>query len=224
MEEFRIEKKLIFDAQLTEALFCRLKINPLGIVPNYPARSINNIYFDNPQWDSFFDSASGFRQRCKMRLRWYGAQEDEIGESNLEIKHKTGEVGWKQLFPLVTWSLSDLRSLSSRESLYFRSGILGKWRALAASLFPVIRNQYHRHYFKCISKPIRVTLDEKITYCPFSNYQSVQARGTIAYPFTIIEVKYPPLEEHIVRKLLNSLPGVTTKSSKYVTGIQVAFG
>jgi len=39
----------------------------------YPERTVNNIYFDTPDFRHFHDHIAGTAQRLKVRVRWYGA-------------------------------------------------------------------------------------------------------------------------------------------------------
>ena len=69
-------------------------LNNAGFYSPYGARIVNNIYFDNPDCDSYVENLTGCTSRTKIRLRWYG-DTFSPSEATLEIKAKRNRLGFK---------------------------------------------------------------------------------------------------------------------------------
>ena len=61
----------------------------------FPNRTVNNIYFEPPDWASYGDNVSGVSDRTKCRLRWYDEVET-AEEATFEVKHRRNAVGQKR--------------------------------------------------------------------------------------------------------------------------------
>ncbi len=70
--EYRNEKKFLLYKVSRKALFIQYKLSNLLLSQSYPDRWVNNIYFDNINFDLFNMSVEGQSKRNKVRLRWYG--------------------------------------------------------------------------------------------------------------------------------------------------------
>ena len=87
-QELRREVKLLipgFDSGNIEQSILNLKD---GFSKEYPDRVVNNLYFDSPDLDNYFDNLSGLSHRSKVRLRWYGYTGWHPEKLALEIKSR----------------------------------------------------------------------------------------------------------------------------------------
>ena len=72
-----------------------IRMHPVGLRKIYPDRQINNIYFDTPDLNNYFDNIDGNMDRMKIRIRWYGDCFKYIDKPVLELKIKRGLLGKK---------------------------------------------------------------------------------------------------------------------------------
>ena len=49
-----------------------VKMHPAGFRKAYPDRSVNNIYLDTPDFETYRANVAGVSERKKYRVRWYG--------------------------------------------------------------------------------------------------------------------------------------------------------
>ena len=80
----------------------------------YP-RVINNIYFDTPGFDFFYDNVNGQQLRKKIRIRWYDKTFALQNKLTLEYKMKNGLLGDK-----ISYSLSNINTSEGFEIVKMR--------------------------------------------------------------------------------------------------------
>ena len=104
--ERRYETKFrITDLDLYEVQHV-IKKHPAVFQEIYYQRNVNNIYFDSSDLNSFVDNVEGEKNRRKVRIRWYGDLFGLCENPNLEIKYKSGLLGWKEKHRLKAFKLS----------------------------------------------------------------------------------------------------------------------
>lgn len=220
----RYELKFIFDdAKLSQAM-CWLD-TCTSFRPSFPMRKVNSLYFDDISYQSVRDNLAGISHRKKTRLRWYG--ETATGETSdlvLELKIKNGRLGHKEFFPLN--NATDLRTVSATDMGSFIETSLndgGNTCPLFNDyLFPTLLVEYSRQYYED-NQGIRVTIDKSIQFYNPVPSISILEGNVAAYPFYIMEIKFPINMKNTVSKLLKNLHFTPKRHSKYLTGL-ASFG
>jgi len=190
-----------------------LRLHPAGFREVYPARWVNNLYFDTPTFNAFAENTAGVAQRLKHRIRWYGRPYEVIQSPVLEIKIKDNQLGSKQSIRLEEeYTLQEPKELIALART--------KWQR-EKSFRPVLFNSYYRHYWATANGQFRITIDYRMAYgpvlpghCPALRYQE---EGIV------VEVKYPSELEQRSDFIFQHLPFRQTRNSKYVTGVGMVY-
>lgn len=204
----RYERKYRVDALSVEWVKQVLRMHPAGFRPLFPDRRVNNVYFDTPDLQAFYQNINGVPQRRKYRLRWYGDELDTLTDSVLEVKIKDGEVGYKENYPQGHLRWKDLPDWADRQPLLHSS-----------ALRPVLVNAYQRSYLGAYHGRFRLTIDWNLHYGPFRPVPPTLHPWRDAA--AIIELKYAAEDEADAADIWRHLPFRQTKNSKYVTGVQL---
>ena len=93
-ETTRSEIKIVTDSLNLPRVRSWLRVHPVAFYAQYPARQINNMYFDTPHLDSYVENLSGCAARSKVRVRWYG-EDAANAQCIFEVKRKRNMHGWK---------------------------------------------------------------------------------------------------------------------------------
>ncbi|MDC0456447.1 polyphosphate polymerase domain-containing protein [Alphaproteobacteria bacterium] len=197
-----------------------IKTNPAIFHNVHNKRFINNIYFDDINLTNYRDNIEGEKNRKKVRIRWYGNIFGLCKKPVLEIKFKTGLLGWKERYNLKEFSLNKLEYFNCKN--IFRdlnkirnSNILNLFTKF---LTPTLLNSYERTYYMSFDKKFRVTVDKKMKFYsinPTKNY----FKTFLDDEQTILELKYKHIHYNIAEKITSHFPFRVTKNSKYVVGI-----
>ncbi|MEL6718620.1 MAG: polyphosphate polymerase domain-containing protein [Bacteroidota bacterium] len=183
-----------------------IRLHPAGFHRLFPDRIVNNIYFDTPDFLTFYQNVAGVNERSKFRLRWYGRHYQNIEKSVFEVKMKHNELGSKRLYKVgeVTWEkVQQLHPILTRLSPEF------------AVLRPSLYNHYLRSYFGTSDGKFRVTIDRSMRFAMPSSSPSFH----LCNDNVIVEVKYKEAEDQAADFIFQHLPFRPTKSSKYVAGM-----
>ena len=73
------ERKFVGSAAYLDVLRCILDAQCLPD-PSYPLGQINSIYFDSPARTAYFEKLNGDNRKSKIRIRWYGADDEAAAE------------------------------------------------------------------------------------------------------------------------------------------------
>mgnify|MGYP003973035673 CR=1 FL=1 len=198
-----------------------IKSHPAMFHEIYFKRSVNNIYFDNSNLTSFVDNIEGFRDRKKVRIRWYGSLFGLCKEPTLEIKYKKGLLGWKERHSLKDFNL-DIDKHFDYKSI-FKYLIERKdfdiHKLDLQLLSPKLLNRYERTYYLSYDKKYRITLDNKMEFYsinPITNHFKIFSDEEK----TVVELKYNQEHAEGARLITEYFPFRVTKNSKYVIGIE----
>lgn len=188
-----------------------IRLHPASFSKIYPDRQINNIYFDTPHLTTYRENVIGASERKKFRVRWYGFDPHLIEQPNLEIKMRHNQLGSKKVMPVEAFSLTMLDPITKTV----------QQKCHTHGLRPVLMNSYNRSYFGTTDKKYRITVDTNLRY-----FSLLAANNFTQYNIKdagiVLEIKY---DEHIddsTDRIINYLPYRQTKSSKYVTGVQLS--
>lgn len=160
--------------------------------------------------------------RGKLRLRWYGPCLHTITNPQLELKYKSGAVGWKVLWPLdLTLELDNLTWPDVHRRL--REAVDAQatpWLGQLAC--PTLVNHYQRAYYVTANGKIRLTVDTDLQ----AYTQRLSNRPNLRHPAyvterIVIELK-APVDRSSFQELvaaLNHFPFRPDRHSKYVQGV-----
>jgi hypothetical protein len=215
----RYEVKLVARPSQRDGLVTFMRLHKLAFGSPYPARCINNVYFDTLDLRAYYDNLAGERSRRKLRYRWYGRSRAPL-PGTLEIKAKLYPLGWKKLCPIVgqvyapgdSWRviIDRLRSAVPAEA--------ATWLAMAPQV--VLLNRYEREYFVSRDGRLRVTFDRDLRIYDqrFSTVPNLDRKALLP-PSLIIEVKCGPSGEAEMKRFLEDLPVRVGRFSKYTLGL-----
>jgi len=221
---FRYERKYYLTGE--DYGFVRTSIlnHPASFRVVFHPRMVNNIYFDTPGFDFFYDNVNGVQLRKKIRIRWYDETFAQQKKLTLEYKLKDGLLGDKISYPLSNiytgegFEISKLRSemKNSRIPLNVENELL--------TYYPTLLNRYFREYFISDDNKCRITLDKDLSfYRIHSGKNSFHTTYHLSGDL-IMEMKYDPDDEPIAEAISQNFPFRITKSSKYVIGVQNLYG
>lgn len=215
----RHEIKLVAPESEYHHLLQWFRIHSGGFVETYPARRINNVYFDTPDYAAYAESLAGVSSKAKVRFRWYGTS--ALPDSGrLEVKVKRNLLGRKIVYPIdaplsggMTW----------REIICEMTRRLpweGK-RWLHAYCQPAIVNRYTRHYWAAEQGDVRATVD--VNHRVYD--QRYKPHPNVAHPANmsrsiIVEVKCAREHSRLAEELMKGLPLVVSRNSKYCSGVR----
>jgi hypothetical protein len=176
----------------------------------FEERRINNLYYDDLDFNSLMDNIDGLSERKKFRIRWYG-NTFENSNKQFEVKSKSEFLNTKKVFKIGKYKIKDFNDFnSSFENLcsYLRindQNLLFHFENKSLKIF----NTYLRKYFLSRDREIRITIDN------YLEFYSPLTKNVFKEPYIIVEVKY---NNHI--NFLNNYNQLTlSKYSKYVKGI-----
>ena len=201
-----------------------LLTNRAGFRTAFPARWVNNLYFDSFDYDAVWENLVGVSARTKVRYRWYG-ELSRAGPGAIELKCKRNLFGWKRIHPLDEGLCLDSKP----------------WREIYADLRErtpedlqchldahpqvVLINRYRRKYFVSGDGRIRATVDWKQAVwdqrCnPFPNL----GRPANMPNAMVLEIKCDRADRELASRIVQSLPIRVGRHSKYVVGVRAIAG
>ena len=216
----RYERKFIFKNTIRNEVENLIKLNIGGFKEVYKERYINNVYFDDYLFSSFFDNVNGTARRYKYRIRWYGKFIVENKPANFEIKKKRGALTIKETFPLKKFSLKSFlkKNSTSSDFNFFQSKNKLKYNFIK----PVLVNRYKRKYFLSRDKLFRLTVDSDQVIGNPNNINSLRKINNLFSPI-ILEIKYDRSYDKYASKITSGLTTRLSKYSKYVNSLDCLY-
>jgi len=189
----------------------------------YPSEQINSIYFDTLDLEQYERSESGDYQKDKIRIRWYGEDEDikEVQTIFVELKSRRGFAGYKQRLKLL-----DPGNTLTQEKLkkgvipyHLLQSTLAQFGFFPArQLLPVIKISYWRYRYTDISTGQRISLD-----CRIRSYSLLPGLGNeqaeIELPGSVLEIKSNTMDTPLSLQKIKILEIDWTRFSKYAACI-----
>ncbi|MBI9037310.1 MAG: polyphosphate polymerase domain-containing protein [Bacteroidales bacterium] len=218
---YRFERKFVIDTLCRSGVELIIKQNPFAFSPIYHERFINNIYFDTPSLNYFFDNHIGKSERKKVRIRWYGDFFGIIYHPVLEFKFKEGHVGWKESFKLKEFVLDKNFNNDDIKTIIKNSDVPNWVIEETIKLEPTLLNRYTRKYLQSFNKKYRITIDNDLVYRNISKRNNSFTNESADNNLIIIELKYNFEFDETASKVSNYFPFRLTKNSKYVNGIEI---
>ncbi len=219
-EELRYELKAQLSADRLSQVQSWIVTHSRAFRIAYPARWVNNIYFDTWDLDSFNDHLEGIETHQKLRLRWYGQGISYIGKAYLELKQRNNRLGkkWVQEIPCDI----DLQARSWTEIMKFlHTQMNDQFLLFFNSIRPVSISRFFREYFITADGETRLTLD----YGLKSFDQRFSAFPNLRYAVSqlndvIVELKSGIETAPVLADLIAEFPFRFEKYSKYVSTLQ----
>ena len=208
--DFRYEKKWVFNKIDKETLFSNLITSKLFFREQFKERTVNSIYFDTLNFISAIDNLSGVSDREKFRVRWYGDYLDLFKQPILENKIKKNFQGQKIYFKLDEFNNKKLDQNNLLNLTKKINDLIPN-----KNLYPVSMTNYKRIYLISSNNEIRATLDYDIKYRKLSHYIE---NFFLKVEEVILELKY---STNIDSYLRNQISGITriSKNSKYINSL-----
>lgn len=217
-QENRYEIKFILNEQeLTEAYKFIKSIN--AYIP-YPSREINSLYFDTVDFQSIRDNLAGVSNRQKIRLRWYGNNENNKNSlMSLELKLRNGRVGSKRRYNVPQKLSNDIYKSTSREIGKCVFNNLKVTDEIINDLYlPTLFINYIREYYQC-NNELRITIDKNINFRDIHLHSPLLKAQKIPYNEYIMELKFPLYLKNTVSSMIRTFNLVPKRHSKYITGM-----
>jgi len=197
-----------------------VKQNSAFFIPAFFPRRVNNIYFDTPGLDCYFDNLFGHGNRWKVRLRWYGNKFGEIRSPILEFKIKKGLTGTKKSHSFPSFHFGEkMFDFSELKQLFSRADLPPDVQEKLTGLQPVLLNSYLRSYFTTLNQKFRITVDTEMEY-----YNLRPTWNHLQHSFkeeakAVVELKYNQEHDGEAEQISNQFPFRLDKNSKFVSGM-----
>ena len=215
-QNVRYEMKLVTQGMAYKRVLTELRLHKCALRTLHPSRRVQSVYLDTHDGRALQENLAGASERQKVRFRWYG---DDTGSvrGTLERKIRLNMLGWKETYHYTKALLVEgasrfafMRSLLDGVPPRFRS-------VLEEGLEPVQWITYTRDYLTTADGSVRVTIDHDIRCSDQRDRAVLSMRYTTPTPnMTIVECKAPQDRYDALRNLLNSMPLVVDKCSKFV--------
>lgn len=135
----------------------RLRLHPFLFRPLYAPRDVHNLYYDHPDRRLLRQGRDGVSVRRKVRIRWY---DGDLASPTLEIKGRTGQLGWKVSHRLPALTDADLR----RPLHELLDGVPAPLVESLRGLQPTLANRYRRSYWQSRNGDFRATIDQSLRF------------------------------------------------------------
>ena len=207
---FRYEKKWVFNKTDKETLFSNLISSKLFFREQFEERTVNSIYFDTLNFKSAIDNLSGVSDREKFRVRWYSEDLDLFKQPILENKIKKNFQGHKIYFKLDGFNNKKLDQNNLLNLTKKINDLIPN-----KNLYPVSMTNYKRIYLISSNNEIRATLDYDLKYKKLWHYIE---NFFLKVEDIILELKYSANLDSYLR---NEISGITriSKNSKYINSL-----
>jgi len=215
---WRVERKFFILPQKI-GLAYRLLRQVCHLSREYPEEQINSLYFDTPDLEQHNRSLAGEFRKDKVRIRWYGTDEDRREETPvfIELKSREGFASTKQrhrlAMPTEPIRLSALASgIVPKATLVDTLAAFGHFST--KPLRPIIKIAYWRYRFTEMMTGVSVALDCRIRSTMIAREFGYGERE-LGIPGGVIEVKGPKFEMPMTLRQLKIMDLDWSRFSKY---------
>ncbi|SHF73740.1 VTC domain-containing protein [Mariniphaga anaerophila] len=220
LDTYRYERKFVAEKVPRQVVESIVKQNSAFFATAFPARQVNNIYFDTTGMDCYFANIFGVGQRSKVRVRWYGKLFGEVVSPVLEFKIKKGFTGTKKSFKLPSFKIEEKQYNVDLWKDYFSgAGLPDDVLIKLSGLQPVLLNAYKRSYFESHDRRFRITVDDQLEYYNLRPTWNQFLHKHSEHRKSVIELKYDQTWEDDAEQITNQIPFRLDKNSKYVSGV-----
>lgn len=225
IDDYRLERKFLIPDSSYEKVTHEVLVHPAVFSEIHQERKVNNIYFDTPGLENFYDNVEGRSERLKVRLRWYGAlSQTSIERPVLEFKIKKGALGRKELYPIKPFAMANGKWMEGVYEALKASDLPARVLNIVAPMRPILVNTYRRRYFMSFDGKCRATVDTDMQYFrPDPVHEELLGRWKDHHNI-VLELKYAFVEDNeSTRSVANAFPFRVTKNSKYVNGVEALY-
>lgn len=217
--DLRYERKYYISNVLPSEVLNAIRINTAGFSEIYYPRQINNIYFDTPGFESYYDNVDGAFERLKARIRWYGVTFGPVAKPVLELKIKKGLMGYKRNFSLKGIEVDNSITRNKLQDLFSNSIDDHATLQYLSLMHPSLLNVYTRKYFISSDQRIRLTMDTGMHYYKINDMNNLFLASVKDDAGIVIELKYDLDSEMDANRISAEFPFQMTKNSKYLQGL-----
>ena len=217
---FRYERKFFITGINSKDIDFIVKLHPAIFSEIFHERSVNNIYFDTPELNNYFDNIDGNMYRVKSRIRWYGRTFGVIEKPVLELKIKNGLLGRKESYSLDTFKLDSHFNMQKIVQIIQNTNIPEFIAIGIKSSQPTLLNKYNRKYFLSADKRYRITIDTNQVFYRIGSQNNFFLNKIKNDVNVILELKYNIDADDDVNRITEYFPFRLTKSSKYISGVE----
>ena len=221
LKSARFERKFVVENKDLGFVEHLVKFNPGAFRSIHKKRRVNNVYFDSPNMNNYYDNHFGKSERVKIRIRWYGDTFKDIKKPILEYKLKFGAAGKKQSYPLSSFNVESMQSKNDWTRLFEESNLPEKVINDLKSSIPTLLNTYERKYFQSFDSDFRFTTDFNMKFYNIKSNNNRFIEKTDEKNTIVLELKYDMENDKKVKKISAALPFRLGKFSKYVRGIEL---
>jgi hypothetical protein len=215
--DHRYELKFVIDnSGLSHAMQWLYNYTHAG--ERYPRRKVNSLYFDDLDLSSARDNLAGLSNRQKMRLRWYGC--DDNSSPVFEVKVRNDRLVCKKNYPmsslrhsLLKINIKDITS-ECKEEMRKQEVIFDE------HFISTLQVCYDRSYYEDLNG-IRITIDQNIKYYCSLPHQKLNESISIPCQYNVLEVKFDRNLKTTVEKLIKPLHIAPKRHSKYLVGLSM---
>ncbi|MCK6648781.1 MAG: VTC domain-containing protein [Bacteroidia bacterium] len=223
-QELRYERKFYVTGTPLPDMLHIIRIHPALFSEIFHQRQINNIYFDSPGFESYYDNMDGAHARIKARIRWYGETFGTAIKPTLEFKIKRGLLGFKKNYVLPNFSVDTNITRDKLLSIMIAAVDDERLKAYLHKVHPVLLNVYTRRYFITADKRIRLTIDTGLHYYSIMDQGSLFVSPVKDDKGIVVEMKYDKDTELLADRISSEFPFLMTKNSKYLQGLSRVLG
>lgn len=187
----------------------------------YASEQINSLYFDTPELDQHERSCSGDFRKDKIRIRWYGRDEDLDGMRTifLELKSREGFSSTKQRLEMQV-PAEDLDMKHLGDGIVPRSLLSDTLASFGYfpndPLLPVVKISYWRQRFVEVMTGQRVSLDSHIRSTMIMIAAGwCNGESELELPGAVIEIKGQDVELPVTLRRMRLLDLDWGRFSKY---------
>ena len=195
-----------------------IRLHPVGFRKIFPDRQVNNIYLDTEDLTTYKENVMGIAERKKFRIRWYGEAVKIINNPIFEIKLKNNLLGSKVSNHFPTFHLQDFYFSNYKKNKQFAQ--VQSFAKAQQDLRPVLLNSYLRSYYGSPNGKFRITIDRHLRYFSLLHAFSFE-KYMVQDSGLVIELKYDETLDSVTDRITQHFPFRLTKSSKYVTGVDL---
>jgi hypothetical protein len=213
----RYEKKYMIVGQDIDTVVDYLRLN--GFDEEFEQRSIRNIYFDTEDYRCYEEHIAGIMDRYKVRFRWYEQNGKDFLTPAVEVKARSGDIGYKFRYDIDGFNKVSDFSHSKIQAKVKQKKIREELSHIKPNIFIAYDRRYFRHSFQT---DLRLTLDFNMKAKHYTDEDFVPISEQ-----TLVEVKYPPLAQTVdwnsafgAGKLNQDLDLQPLRFSKYVTAVE----
>ncbi len=223
-DSLRYELKMACQEGARPQVLMALQMHRAAVRPLHPTRVVQSLYLDTATGAALEENLSGVSHREKLRFRWYG-EDSALVRGTLERKVRENMLGWKDFARVRTplalagvdrWTF--LRKLAAE--------LPPAWQAeVPGCLEPVQWIRYTREYYTTADGAVRITVDSQLGAWDQRPRFRLGCSGASFLPrLLIVEAKCAKPHYQAAKELLESLPLVVDRCSKFVLASDSAHG